>query len=100
MILRIHRLAVVEIDREVDYYESRQSGLGAELEHDIDALLGLILRLPKVAPQWRDRLDRRLAALKRFPFTLPYQIRNEDVVVLALAHTSRRPGYWSRRSHT
>lgn len=32
MNVRIHRLAVAEIDREVDYYESRQAGLGEELE--------------------------------------------------------------------
>jgi hypothetical protein len=31
------------------------------------------------------------------PFTLPYQITLDEIVVLALAHTSRRPGYWSRR---
>lgn len=31
MNLRLHRLAVSEIDHEVDYYESRQTGLGAEL---------------------------------------------------------------------
>jgi hypothetical protein len=48
MILRLHRLAVAEIDHEVDYYEAKQAGLGAD-------------------------------------------------VVLALAHTSRRPGYWARR---
>lgn len=37
MNLRIHRLAVAELDREIDYYESRQTGLGTELEDEIDA---------------------------------------------------------------
>jgi hypothetical protein len=37
--LRIYRLGVAEIDREVDYYEWRQVGLGAELEDEIDAAL-------------------------------------------------------------
>jgi plasmid stabilization system protein ParE len=97
MSLRIHRLAVAEIDREVDYYESRQAGLGAELEDEIDAAFSLILRFPEAAPQWRDRADRRVAVLDRFPFTIPYQIAGEDTVVLALAHTSRRPDYWARR---
>jgi toxin ParE1/3/4 len=97
MKLRIHRLAVAEIDHEVDYYESRQPGLGAELEDEIDAVLGMISRFPKAAPQWKTRVDRRVVALDRFPFTLPYQILGEEIVVLALAHTSRRPGYWSRR---
>jgi hypothetical protein len=58
MNFRIHRLAVAEIDNEVDDYESRQSGLA---------------------------------------FTIPYQFSGEETVILALAHTRRRPGYWSRR---
>jgi plasmid stabilization system protein ParE len=81
----------------VDYYESRQAGLGTELEDEIEAAFSLILQFPHAAPQWRDRPDRRVAVLDRFPFTIPYQITPEDIVVLALAHTSRRPDYWTRR---
>jgi toxin ParE1/3/4 len=98
MNLRIHRLAIAEIDHEVDYYESRRAGLGTELEDEIDAAFSLILRFPEAAPQWRERPDRRVTALDRFPFTIPYQITHEDIVILALAPTRRRPDYWSRRS--
>jgi toxin ParE1/3/4 len=97
MKLRIHRLAVAEIDHEVDYYESREEGLGTELEEELDALFEMILRFPVAAPQWKDRADRRVAVLDRFPFTVPYQIVGDEIVILALAHTSRRPDYWSRR---
>ena len=97
MRLRLHRLAMVEIDHEVDYYEERQPGLGNELENEIDSVLERILRFPESAPQWQGRPERRLAVLDRFPFTIPYQILGEEIVVLALAHTSRRPGYWARR---
>ena len=65
MNLRIHRLAVAEIDHEVDFYESRQAGLGAELEDEIDAVLTLILRFPEAAPPWKTRVDRRVAVLDR-----------------------------------
>lgn len=97
MKLQIHRLAVVEIDHEVDYYDSCRAGLGAELEDEIDAVLATILEFPHAAPQWRDRRDRRVAVLDRFPFTLVYQLKAEEIVILALAHTSRSPGYWLRR---
>ena len=97
MSLRLHRLAVEEIDHEVDYYESRYAGLGDELEDEIDAALDTIARFPRVGAPWKHREDRRVFVLSRFPFTLPYQITGEEIVVLALAHTSRRPGYWSRR---
>jgi plasmid stabilization system protein ParE len=95
--LRIYRLAVAEIDHEVDYYESCSAGLGVELEDEIDAVLETILQFPQAAPQWRDRPDRRVAVLDRFPFTLVYQIKTNEIVILALAHMSRLPGYWSRR---
>ena len=97
MNVRFHRLAVAEIDHEVDYYESRQTGLGEELEEEIDAVLAMIRQFPLAAPQWKHRLDRRVAVLDRFPFTLPYQLVGNDIVVLALAHTSKRPSYWARR---
>ncbi len=97
MKLRIHRLAVAEIDHEVDYYESRHVGLGAELEYEIETAFELVLQFPEAAPQWKLRSDRRVLTLDRFPFTLPYQIVGDEIVILALAHTSRRPGYWSRR---
>ncbi|MBA3451805.1 MAG: type II toxin-antitoxin system RelE/ParE family toxin [Deltaproteobacteria bacterium] len=86
MRLRILRLAVAEIDHEVDYYESRQVGLGAELEDELEAVFAMVLRFPEAAPQWMKRVDRRVAVLDRFPFTLPYQIVGDEIVVLALAH--------------
>lgn len=66
MKLRIHRLAVAEIDHEVDYYESRQEGLGAELEDEPDAVFSMIVQFPEPAPQWKQRADRRVAVLDRF----------------------------------
>ena len=34
------------------------TGLGEELEDEIDAVLTVIARFPKAAPQWKDRVDR------------------------------------------
>ncbi|HEY4057388.1 MAG TPA: type II toxin-antitoxin system RelE/ParE family toxin [Kofleriaceae bacterium] len=97
MNLRLHRLAVEEIDYEVDYYESFQSGLGTELQLAVDASLELILQFPNAGSPWKHRENRRILVLERFPFMLPYQIVGEVIYVLALAHMRRRPGYWSRR---
>jgi toxin ParE1/3/4 len=94
---RFHRLALEEIEHEVDYYDSRQPSLGAELEGKIGALVAKIVRFPQAAPQWKRRPDRRVAVIEKFPFKVPYQIKGDEVVILALAHTSRRPGYWSGR---
>jgi hypothetical protein len=53
MKLRVHRLAVVEIDHEIDYYELQQPGLGAELEDELDAVFSTIVQFPQAAPQCR-----------------------------------------------
>jgi hypothetical protein len=97
MNFRIHRLAVAEIDHEVDYYESRQSGLGTELEGRDRRCVLDDPPVPARGGAMANRPDRRVYVLDRFPFTIPYQISGEEIVILALAHTSRRPGYWSRR---
>ena len=60
MNLHVHRLAVAEIDHEVDYYESRQAGLGSELEDELDAAFELLLRFRTQACRGRAvRIDAR-----------------------------------------
>ncbi len=51
MNLRFHRLAVAEIDHEVEYYEARQPGLGVELEAEIDTVFAIIVT--GELPGWR-----------------------------------------------
>jgi plasmid stabilization system protein ParE len=36
--------------------------------------------------------------LRRFPFTLIYRVEREELVIVALAHQNRDPGYWRHRS--
>jgi hypothetical protein len=41
----------------------------------------------------------RWMRLNRFPYLLYYEIRDEQsVLVYAVAHARRRPGYWRRRT--
>ena len=40
---------------------------------------------------------RRLFPLHRFPYSLVYRAKNEVVRIGAVAHHSRRPGYWRAR---
>jgi plasmid stabilization system protein ParE len=36
--------------------------------------------------------------VRRFPYQLIYYVRSDDIVLVAVAHTKRRPGYWKRRA--
>jgi len=35
--------------------------------------------------------------LARFPYSVYYLSRDDEVLILAVAHGSRRPGYWRHR---
>jgi toxin ParE1/3/4 len=39
----------------------------------------------------------RKFVLQRFPFNIFYLIRETEIVIVAVAHQKRRPGYWSSR---
>jgi hypothetical protein len=41
---------------------------------------------------------RRFALNDRFPFSIVYSIQGDTLFVIAVAHASRRPGYWKRRT--
>jgi toxin ParE1/3/4 len=60
--------------------------------------LRLARALPGVAgPVPSSKLDLRRYVLRRFPYVLVYLVEPGEIVVLAVAHTHRRPGYWRRR---
>ena len=40
-------------------------------------------------------LRRRL--VRRFPFGILYRIEPEEIVIVAVAHLRRKPGYWRER---
>jgi len=44
--------------------------------------------------------DRRFRrhVLRRFPYVLVYELRSESIEFVAIAHTSRAPGYWLGRA--
>jgi hypothetical protein len=40
----------------------------------------------------------RRALVKRHPYLIVYAILTDQLVILAIAHTSQRPGYWHKRA--
>jgi hypothetical protein len=35
--------------------------------------------------------------VRRFSYHIVFEIREDGIVVMAIAHNPRRPGYWARR---
>lgn len=40
----------------------------------------------------------RKCVLQRFPFNIFYLTQDNEIVIVAVAHQKRRPGYWSSRA--
>ncbi len=76
------------------------TGLGADLAGEVERALRLTSAHPDVWPPWPGlaaALDVRRFLLARFPFAIAFIVESDQVVVLAVAHLRRRPGYWLGR---
>jgi toxin ParE1/3/4 len=93
--VRIHEAAEAEIKEAADFYDIESQGLGDEFGDEIDRIIERIATHPQAAPISRGSL--RSIVLARFPYSLVYHIGENDIVVLAAAHQSRRPFYWTSR---
>ncbi len=93
--------AAREVESIFGWYERRRPGLGDDFLAQLDQDLALITENPRSAPPWKgpaaEQLGVRVLLMRRYPFLLPYLTREDQVVVLAVAHVRRRPGYWLRR---
>ncbi len=90
-----HRLAAAELIESALFYDRRRSGLGAEFLSAVDAVQELIRAQPQLGR--RGLLDTFSFRPKRFPFRIVYELQPDRIWIVAVAHLSRRPGYWARR---
>lgn len=80
---------------EVAYYEELQRGLGERFNLAVQAATSFAAMFPLLGPPWKYRTRR--AFPKGFPFSVAYRVEPTEIVIFAVAHFSRRPGYWSQR---
>jgi len=80
------------------WYESRRPGLGAEFLGTVHAVLARVGAAPEQFAPWTDNPRFRRALPSRFPYAVFFHVVGEEAVVVAVAHTSRRPGYWLDRT--
>ena len=96
--VRLHRLARREYREARDWYDARQPGLGATFTAEIDLAVQRIGEAPDRWPIFRKSY--RFFLVRRFPYVLYYKsIDPETVLVLAVAHGRRIPGYWLGRAY-
>ncbi len=70
-------------------------GLGEEFLNEIERATDRMAVYPEAGVRIRGETRRRM--LRRFPFGLLYRIEEEQIVVTAVMHLHRKPGYWEDR---
>ncbi len=74
------------------WYEKQAPGLGLEFTRSLDAVLSAILRFPQSFPVVEAPF--RQAILRKFPYSIIYEINGDEMVVLRCFHHRRDPGIW------
>ena len=87
-----------ELAEAVRWYETRRGGLGGEFFDAVADTLILIETSPEVGKTISSDGHTRRALIARFPYQVVYRLRPTEIVIVAIAHLKRRPGYWKNRS--
>lgn len=90
-----HRLAASEFVEASAFYEKRCPLLGDRFVAAVDAAREKVLENPTRGRP--ERFGLRSFKVRRFPYRLFYQDQEDRLWIVAVAHLSRRPGYWVRR---
>ncbi len=95
MTMVILEIARREYDEAKEFYETEQSGLGANFKEQIRHSLLRIQQYPQAWPPERKEIRRYIG--HKFPYKILYSIQGDKIVVLAFAHLHRQPDYWVDR---
>ena len=101
MKLRILAEAENDLWQSALWYDDRESGVGAKFLMAYEAALDVIRERSEtlsVVVGIDSARDVRRRKLLRFPFYVIVERAGNELVVLAVAHSSRRPAYWFSRT--
>jgi hypothetical protein len=98
MEVRLLKIAETELDEAVIFYNSEQPGLGADFIVEFVNSLDRIKAYPKAWNPFTQ--NTRRCQLRRFPYGIVYQIFETEILVVAISHLHREPGYWQERLTT
>ena len=87
--------ARAEFEQAVAHDDQCGLGLGDEFTDEVEAAIRRILNQPEAWSIYHDATRRCLT--RRFPYGVVYQIRPNIILIVAVAHLRREPGYWVAR---
>ena len=93
----LHPAARREWESSAAFYAKRDENLAADFNLRVWSALSEIALYPYRFPFAQDMRPLRKFHLGRFPFTILYINNPDRIWVAAIAHGSRRPGFWLER---
>lgn len=94
-LLVIRPEAAQEVHEAAHWYEAHGRGLGREFVRAFRAATAVLRRNPL---QYQTVFEQaRRVILRRFPYSVFYEVHGSEVVVLACLHEARDPEEWQER---
>jgi plasmid stabilization system protein ParE len=94
--VRILREATEELRAIAEYYEAQRSGLGRAFADEVHRAQLRIQERPLASRIERGEI--RVRTVARFPYRIYYRARENEILVVAIGHRRRRPGFWRSRA--
>jgi len=95
MNFRWHPDALDEYEDASFFYGTREEGLEARFQLIVEEAIEDICSSPKAWPFFLDEARRRVVNI--FPYSVIYVEESDHVLLVAVKHDSREPGYWLDR---
>jgi toxin ParE1/3/4 len=87
--------AEAEFLSEVQHYAQVQANGAEQFRTAVEEAAARALSFPMAGQPYRSKTRR--VFVKGYPFFLVYRPETAGIVILAVAHEARRPGYWLTR---
>lgn len=88
-------MASEEVAEAHRYYDLQQVGLGRQFVAEVRHAAKRIAQFPLAFPVQRGEI--RKCLLHRFSYKMLYAIRDDSILIIAVAHQHREPEYWVER---
>ncbi len=95
MNFRWHPDALEEYEDAALFYGTREDGLDARFQTIIEEAIEDVCSTPEAWPPFLEDTRRRVVNV--FPYSVIYISEEASVLIVAIMHDSRKPGYWLNR---
>jgi plasmid stabilization system protein ParE len=88
--------ALIEAEAAAQWYRKRSPTAATRFSGELDEAEAAILEHPEAWPIGEQGTRRYF--LRHFPFAVIYRVEESRLLIVAVAHARRRPGYWAHRA--